>query len=401
MDKKTPHIEVVTNATNATVATNVIDETEATQCDILRQKCDIKNSNIVVPEPESTVYNLTREIRNYVENSIGSFTVRDLDNYLGLDRSYAVKRNKVLSRLHKENILIRTGNGIYQRSMVELERISLFGADETEFNIELPLGLSDMLEMPKKAIIVIAGTANAGKTLFALETAKLNLDKDYPVAYFMSEMGKSEFIKRVKGVCEYDIDLLKKWDKKVFSAERTSAYPPAIAKYCADGLGIIDFLNPPNGDYSLVTRSIEEIYDRITTGVVCICMQKGDEVSHAKGGTGTQEKARLFITMDRMKDFRSEHGTFVTIKLEKVKCSRDKDVNMMELHAIASFKNGIIPLSGWHWVSSKADRNREFSVYATESDGERKVRMLEATEVSKYGSSTGFTPDETKVEGLF
>ena len=178
MDKKSPHIKVVTNATNAT------DENDATGCENLRKNCDIKTSNIVVPEPESTVYNLTREIRNFVENSIGSFTVRDLDSYLGLDRSYATKRNKVLSRLHKENILIRTGNGIYQRSMVELERISLFGADETEFDIELPLGLSEMLEMPKKAIIIIAGTANAGKTLFALETAKLNLDKDYPMAYF-------------------------------------------------------------------------------------------------------------------------------------------------------------------------------------------------------------------------
>jgi hypothetical protein len=59
-----------------------------------------EDSNIVVDPPVNALYNLKSEIAEYVENSIGSFSVADVDRDLGLGKVQARNRRKILSALY-------------------------------------------------------------------------------------------------------------------------------------------------------------------------------------------------------------------------------------------------------------------------------------------------------------
>ncbi len=359
---------------NVTSVTNVRSVPDVSPCHKMSQKCHSEDSNITVKRPESTVYNLAAEIKNYVECSIGSFTLQDINSYLGLDRTQATNRNKVISRLCKENILIRIGNGVYERSIEDIAGVSLKNISTDHFDIVLPLGLSEIVNVPRKSIIIVAGTSNAGKTLFALETIKLNLHQDYDLAYFFSEMGIGEYVSRVKRTCNYDEVMFNRWDDKVFSGERANGFAPVIAAKCANGLGIIDYLEPPDGDYSRMTHEITRIYDRMETGVTLINLQKGTDLDYAKGGEGTKDKSRLFISMQQVKD--TDGGSMVAVKVIKAKESKNENITNKEIHVLMSIRGEMVPLSDWIRVKNSDDRKRLFDLYDTESDGDRKVRML-------------------------
>ena len=404
--KKPDHIRVVNNVTNDANVTNDVNGINVINNDIdvesrnVSPKCHSEYSNVTVEEPPLTLYNLAAEIRNYIEDHCFSpFTIREIDEFLGIDKSQQKNRSKVLSRLCKKNYIKRIENGRYERVSESLQKGSIFNVDTNHFDITLPLGLSDMVNIPKKSIIVISGTANAGKTQFAMEIIRLNLHrvcKDYPMAYFYSEMGDGEFANRVISVLNNDMSLMKKFENDVFfSGDKSSNFPPVITAHCHNGLGIIDYLEAPEGDYSKIVNEIKRIYDRITTGVVCLCMQKGKGLGHARGGEGTKEKARLFLTMDTIRN--TEAGSMIAINIGKAKDSVGANVTDKEIHVLARKGHDLMPLSGWQWVKSDAAREKLFDVYETESDGDRKLRMLETTEYVE----TKFTPDEEKVEGLF
>jgi hypothetical protein len=165
-------------------------------------------------------------------------------------------------------------------------------------------------------VIVVAGTANAGKTAFMLNTVKLNMDF-HRIEYFSSEMGAEEMKLRLSKF-EPEVSL-KSW--KFFPRDRASNFADAISP---DAINIIDYLEITK-EFSEVGGMIKDIHDRLGRGIAIIAIQKNKGSDTGRGGDFTLEKPRLAISM--------EHGI---LKIIKAKNWVDSAINP----------------NGWHWKFS-------------------------------------------------
>jgi hypothetical protein len=93
----------------------------------------------------------------------------------------------------------------------------------------------------------------------------------------------------------------------------------------------------------------------------------------------------------------TEAGSMIAVAIGKAKDFVSSNVTEKEIHVLARKNHDLLPLSGWQWVKNDTAREKMFDVYETESDADRKLRMMELTDYVE----TKFTPDETRVEGLF
>ncbi len=327
---------------------------------------------IIDPEHDENL-SLRSKIMDLVENYDGTFTGKNIDDELGLNADERKRRSEYLSRLYKSGYLVRVKPNTYEKNKITLERISILNADIDFFDIDLPLGLGDLVQMPKKSIAVIAGTANSGKTQFLLEMLKENINKNYNKMYLMSEMGRGEYTRRVNKVCKNDMKHKKEWDSGVFSAEKTSGFGAAIKTYCADGLAVIDFLDM-RGEFYEVGKNIARIYEDIGDGLTFIALQKKTGSDFGRGGEMTAEKARLYLSMEKVVE--GANSTLSYLKIIKAKEYSGRNPNGMEIHLSVS-NNGIEILSGWHRIDD-SDRVAVFNGYNSESTGDRMVRLSEA-----------------------
>lgn len=159
--------------------------------------------------------------------------------------------------------------------------------------------LNDLVQIFPKEVILVCGSPNAGKTLFALNVALLNKDiypikenGDKPIYHFVSEMGPAAFndmLTRVSPsimVDEYDerIEVLVYKPNSI----QDQIHPHAI--------NIVDYLEPKNDDYREIVPTINAIYRKLQSGVAVVCVQQpiGRD---PRGGVSVFEKPRLAIAL--------------------------------------------------------------------------------------------------------
>ena len=278
------------------------------------------------PEPP---HNLRAAIFEFIKNSTGSFTTRDIDTEFGLTtrkeknaraRSLVVARERQLIKKDKR------AAGKYHIIDNNIEFIDLDNVSEEEFPIQLPFGLHNYVKIPKHSIIILAGSSNAGKTALILETLRLNIKQKYDKHYYMSEMGPGEYKGRVMN---FDMPL-SDW-KKIKAASKSYDFESAIQSHNPDGLTCIDFLEEVDGEYFKIASSIREIYDALGKGVAMVAIQKkrGSEV--AFGGEATTQKARLYLVLDFLAS--RENSIVCALKVYKLKAPRGfKSLINHEMH---------------------------------------------------------------------
>ena len=291
--------------------------------------------------------NLTGSIREYVLDNVGSFTNEKIDREFGIvhpkDKNI---RRRTLTDLKKEKY-IRIDDrvaGTWHIIKKNIEYIDLNNIDESSFNIELPLSLSQLVRIPPKSIIVIAGAGNAGKTTLALNIVQANLSKNYPIHYFMSEMGASEYKGKVMNLsCGINA-----WSRKVKAAAITDGYGDFIETENPDGLNVVDFLEEKDGEYYKITSHIRKIYDALNTGIAIICLQKHSRAEVGRGGEGTAEKARLYLTIDNIGQ--TDFSAISAIRIYKAKDYPGKNPNGQARHIIFEDKGATItPITEWEF----------------------------------------------------
>jgi len=262
-------------------------------------------------------FNLAANIKEWVDNSTGSFTVDQIDREFCLPtRTETNNRYKILHALtdiKKINKDIRI-KGKYHIIDDSLKTIDLFSVTDDPFNIILPFSLHKHCMIPKKAIVVIAGSSNAGKTALLLHTLQLNIQQQYQKLYLMSEMGAGEYKRRVTGLENIN---LKEWQDNVTASERPTDFNGAIEHHNRDGLTCIDFLEEVDGEYYRMSSDIRKIYDSLGDGVAIIAIQKKTTEEYARGGQATAEKARLYMTVDLIQV--EEHSIVCSLKILKLK----------------------------------------------------------------------------------
>ena len=306
----------------------------------------------------NTEYSLADRIKDWVINSPGSFSNQDIDREFCLTtRKEKQNRSKILERLHMARKIKKDKRkkGTWHIVDDNIDFVDLDAEEPEAFPIVLPFGLHDHVMIPPKAIILLAGSSNAGKTAYILNTLKANLSQNYTRMYLMSEMGSGEYKTRIKN---FGIGM-SPW-KKVKAASKSYDFDGAITHYNRDGLTCVDYLEEVEGEYHKIPTDIRNIYDALGNGVALVAIQKRTDQEYARGGQGTVEKARLVLNLDYI--CAGDRCIYCALKLVKVKHFLNRNLQGHEIHF--RLENGcqIEPITDW-MLSSKVNRKRIASQY--------------------------------------
>ena len=249
---------------------------------------------------------LSDEVREWVLSSHGVIVSSDFGKFRHLS-SLNEKKNvsKVFERMVEEGVIERTGNknGHFRKIDGECDIIKWWESSGDFVPIKFPLDIHDYCHLYPKNIAVIAGAPNAGKSAFLLDFCRLNM-KDHKIRYLSSEMVDNELKKRIEKFCiEHDMRF-EDW-KKIDFRERALNFADVIDP---DNITVIDYLEC-NVDFYMMGQWIKDIFDKLKKGICLIAIQKkpGDENRLGRGGLGTLEKPRLYLSMDNGK-IRIEKG---------------------------------------------------------------------------------------------
>ena len=172
---------------------------------------------------------------------------------------------------------------------------------EVAFNINLPLGLNEEVEISQGNIILVAGDNNAGKTSFVLNILKDN-KANKSMRYISSEMGKSEFKKRF---ATFGLPLnFWKQNELVDYVRKSSDFHVAIRP---DAINIIDYLEFKDSEYFRAAEFLTKIHDALTTGIAIVCIQKKEGQSLPRAGDLVLEKPRLALAFSKYPNDRNEY----------------------------------------------------------------------------------------------
>ena len=330
------------------------------------------------PQPPQ---NLAAHIRDWIKNSTGSFTVDQLDREFCLTtRKEKNLRAWCLSACIEKKLINRDKRikGKYYILDNTLNIIDIFSVSEDPFSIKLPFNLHENVIIPKKCIIVLAGSSNAGKTALMLNILKLNLSQKYKKLYLMSEMGPGEYVDRVKRLENID---LREWGKNITASERPCDFNGAIEHHNRDGLTCIDFLEEVDGEYFRMATDIRNIYDSLGDGVAVIAIQKKTTEEYARGGQATAEKARLYMTVDLIQV--EPHSIICALKIIKLKRYTGRNLQGHEIFFEIHSGSQISELSEWQ-PASPANR----AIFKAKINNQHYVHTF----MTVSGRTVGVTP---------
>lgn len=344
--------------------------------DITRQKMTKDDSQMTRNDRNDRFPgNLTAEITAYIQDMTGCFTDADIDRQFGLThRLDRQARSAILKKLYIKDIIKRDPRtaGRWHILSSDAEWVDLLNTSDTYYPINLPLLLADMVNIPPRAVIVIAGSSNAGKTALALNIIKDNLHQPYKRMYLMSEMGPSEYRQRVSRMT----DDLAGWSQGVQAASALSGHAGLITHHNPDGMTVIDYLEEVEGEYYKIASDIRSIYDAIKEGVAIVCLQKHSKARVGRGGEGTTEKARLYLTIDTLVN--TGDATISAIKVIKAKDYPGENPNGKEIHvSIGRQGSEILPITHWHYAN---EVQREAAIKGYERQIERGVPIMPKVE---------------------
>lgn len=239
--------------------------------------------------------NLTQSIRDWVGVTWGNISVT---SYIKAQQSVTFVtpqfRNKcrvIFGRLVKEGLLERIPDkdGWYRHVDNTCEDIDFRIAGEEPFDIWLPFGLHEMVEIMPGNIILIAGEPNVGKSCFMLNVIRENMYK-HKVYYFTSEMGGSELKKRLR---KFDDMSLDDWQ---FEAKSRSADFAQVIHPDRGAINIIDYLEIYENFYEIGSH-LAAIHEKLGDAIAIVAIQKSKGIDTGRGGAFTLEKPRLALAM--------------------------------------------------------------------------------------------------------
>jgi hypothetical protein len=243
--------------------------------------------------------NLIQAMRDWIQGVIGIFSNKALMEEMDIPRTKKAQVSKNLNRLVDEGLIVKAGGkyGNWRRVEEELIRIGLKERVDRTVDIKLPFGLNDMVEIRPGNIIVLAGFPNAGKTSLIFNIIADNMYKS-KCHYFTSEMGRDELTMRLGKFSDVPWE---DWDKHLKAYSRTENFADVIRP--GDGnINFIDYIEMADEFYK-IGGYLTEIHNRLDGGIAVVALQKNPGTDVARGGFGSLEKPRLYISIDpgRMK----------------------------------------------------------------------------------------------------
>uniref|UniRef100_A0A6M3X9S5 Putative bifunctional DNA primase/polymerase n=1 Tax=viral metagenome TaxID=1070528 RepID=A0A6M3X9S5_9ZZZZ len=236
---------------------------------------------------------LTEELRELIAQHEGNINVTWAQQQATSATSPESRKKirVILGRLVREGLLARTGlrAGEYRIIKRDTVKEDWKNAILQTFDLTLPLGMHQAVRTTPSSILCFAGVKNAGKTAFVMSIARLNCFKK-SIYYFSSEITKEMFKERAaahSSLDEWSIEFMREWD----SLNIQDLLIP-------DGINIIDYLEPPRGDYSQMAVKMADIQKVLKGGIAIICLQKKKGEGMVAGGEYMVNKPHLFCHLD-------------------------------------------------------------------------------------------------------
>ena len=231
---------------------------------------------------------LTQSVREFIRETHGIFSIKQLDEELGITIKQKSQRKTILARLTKEGLIERQKPSYYRIKESALPDMDWQNADTSGgLDIKLPFEMHQLVEIYPRNIIMIAGTTNAGKTALLLNLIKLNMHR-FEIHYFTSELSEQELRKRLSKFGD-DIE----W--QFHPHERNNNFDSVIVP---KAINIIDYLEPPSGEYYAISEMNTAIQSKLTNGIAIIAIQKKRKAELGRGAEFSEERARLYLSMD-------------------------------------------------------------------------------------------------------
>lgn len=174
--------------------------------------------------------------------------------------------------------------------------------DTTEF------GFEDNIVLYPGDVIGLAGEGNKGKTCMALNFLLNNLDKFPDSIYFTSEFNDVKFRERIKS---FDwVNIYNDGKPKFRLAKLEENFQD---KLIPTGLNVVDWVDMPDEPWK-IGQIFKKGSNKLTTGLLFICLQKRSYKPFAVGGEAAMDYASAFFSIIFDKTLSSN-----VLKVEKVK----------------------------------------------------------------------------------
>ncbi len=235
--------------------------------------------------------NITAEVREYVNTLTGSFSTRQLYTDLGIfDHGDKATARKALERI-RGTVIEPDGTqaGSYRIVSDRLQEMDLDNVCLESLELWMPFDLHNKASVMPGNLIVVAGSPDAGKSAFILNTVKRNVDK-WQCHYFNSEMGPEELRKRLDLFGDFP-----RKHKNFHAYERSNDFQDVIrtGKYV---LNLIDYLEVCDEFYK-VSALMSAIHRNLNGAVAIVAIQTKTGTEMPLGGQRALEKARLAISL--------------------------------------------------------------------------------------------------------
>jgi len=202
---------------------------------------------------------------DWVSLTSGNFNFRQMWDELNIRTPEGKNHLRVImGRLVDAGVVARTTvDGTFRRVDNELKPMDWQAANTDAYlPIELPFGIHDFCRIYPKSIIILAGSKNEGKTAFLLQCVALNMHT-VGTDLFNSETGPEQLKMR--------FEPLNIPSPPPFNTyERYDNFADVVDP---KRLSVIDYLDL-NSELYLVGTEIDRIYQKLTTGVAIIGLQK-------------------------------------------------------------------------------------------------------------------------------
>jgi len=285
---------------------------------------------------------LTDEVREWVLLQEGYFFITDLIQTLQI---YSPKDKKnltvIINRLKNDGIIEKYGNrrGCYRLVQKDETEMEFIEGEIKEYEIILPLGISDYCVLHPKNIVMIAGTKGSGKTAFLLNTILQNFHRK-EIVYFNSEMGSEEWSLRLK-----NLGFHKKEEITWKNYQRSNNFHDNITG--EDKIFIIDFMEIHDNFYE-IAKYIRRIHEKLDKGICLIAVQKKAGAMLGRGAEFSLEKARLYLSFDYNNEMRC-----TTIQIIDAKHPRNPKETVKGMRRDVKIIEGtrFSPLNDWYLPS--------------------------------------------------
>jgi hypothetical protein len=263
--------------------------------------------------------------------------VTSMDKELGFvtSRDMAAAR-KALSR-RKDSLVEKAGkrDGWWRRIDTDIEVMDFEEEQGNISSVKLPFGLHELVDIYEGNIILVSGEFNAGKSLFAMTTLVQNKN-NFPIRYMSSEMKVGEIKGRFK------------W----FGIDKECYWPDNNCKYIAlknnlttamlpDGLNFIDYMEFPEGNYTLASEYMKQIHEKLNKGIAIVCIQHKEGAALPRSADLVMEKPRLAIALKKIakdEDTVTGYATLLKVKHPKMGKMENKKLKYEIRHHGSEFK---------------------------------------------------------------